>query len=63
MLVLRCRDVGFDCQAVVRGATQEEVLRQAAEHAAKVHGVQVTPEVAEAVAKAIHEEGGQDNRR
>ena len=26
MFELRCRDVGFDCPGVVRGATKEEVL-------------------------------------
>jgi predicted small metal-binding protein len=37
---LHCKDVGFDCQGVVRGASDEEVMRQAAEHARMDHGVQ-----------------------
>jgi predicted small metal-binding protein len=39
MKELRCRDVGFDCGAVVRAETEEEVLRQAAEHAGTTHGL------------------------
>ncbi|MGQ9584369.1 MAG: DUF1059 domain-containing protein [Anaerolineae bacterium] len=56
MKVLHCRDVGFDCDQVVRAQTVEEVLRQAAEHAQKEHGVQVTPELAEQVKHLIRDE-------
>lgn len=55
MFELRCRDVGFDCAGVVRGATQEDVLKQAAAHAAQVHGTTVTPELAERVSALIRE--------
>lgn len=54
--VLRCRDIGFDCDAVVRAASEEEVLEQAAAHAKTVHGVEVTPEIAEQVKAAIRED-------
>jgi predicted small metal-binding protein len=57
MYELRCKDVGFDCPGVVRGATKEEVLRQAAEHASKVHNTAVTPELAAKVSTLIREEG------
>lgn len=53
MYELRCRDVGFDCAGVVRGATQELVLQQAAAHAAQVHHTVVTPELAKQVAGLI----------
>ena len=33
MKQLRCREVGFDCDAVVRADSEEEVLRQAEAHA------------------------------
>ena len=56
MRVLKCRDVGFDCAAVVRAGSDDEILRQAAEHAKTVHGVQVTPEVAAKVRAAIRDE-------
>jgi predicted small metal-binding protein len=61
MFELRCKDVGFDCAGVVRGATKEEVLQQAAAHASRVHNTQVTPEMAAKVAALIREqppEGG-----
>ena len=42
-------DPSSGCQHVVRGETEEEVLRQAAEHA-KDHGIrEVTPELMERV--------------
>jgi len=49
MKVLRCRDVGFDCDAVMRAETEEEVLQQAAEHAKAAHDLSEISE--EAVAK------------
>ncbi len=39
MKILKCRDAGFDCNAVMRGETETEVLRQAAEHARTVHNL------------------------
>jgi predicted small metal-binding protein len=39
MKELRCREVGFDCQGVVRAETEEGVMRQAAEHARTEHGL------------------------
>ncbi|MFN2137152.1 MAG: DUF1059 domain-containing protein [Candidatus Promineifilaceae bacterium] len=55
--VIHCRDVGFDCDGVVRADTDEEVVAMAVEHAAEVHGVtEVTPEIEAAVLGAIREE-------
>lgn len=56
MKTLHCRDAGFDCEAVVRANTDEEVLAQAAEHAQQVHGVTVTPELAAGIKSLIHDE-------
>ncbi|SOC52191.1 DUF1059 domain-containing protein [Ornithinimicrobium cerasi] len=39
MKELRCRDVGFDCEGVVTGQTEDDVLRQAAAHAREAHGL------------------------
>jgi predicted small metal-binding protein len=55
MYELKCKDVGFECAGVVRGATKEEVLEQAARHASEVHKVSVTPELAEKVKGLIRE--------
>jgi predicted small metal-binding protein len=54
---LRCRDVGMDCDFEVRGKTEDEVMRQAAAHAQRTHGIQeITPELADRVRKAIRTE-------
>jgi predicted small metal-binding protein len=53
MKVLHCRDVGFECDGVIRAQSEEEVLRQAAEHAQTQHGVQFTPELAAQVRRHI----------
>jgi len=37
--ILKCRDVGVDCDFEVSGKTEEEVLKKAAEHARKDHGI------------------------
>ncbi|GAB4387293.1 MAG: hypothetical protein Kow0025_00050 [Thermodesulfovibrionales bacterium] len=37
MKVLKCKDVGVDCDFEARGATDDEVLKKAAEHARKDH--------------------------
>jgi predicted small metal-binding protein len=55
--VVRCRDVGFDCDGVVRADTEEEVLAQVAQHAKEVHGIdEVTDEIVEKVKSVIREE-------
>ncbi len=40
MKTLRCDDVVPGCAAEVRAGSEEEVLRQAAEHARTAHGLQ-----------------------
>jgi predicted small metal-binding protein len=55
MKLVRCRDHGFDCEFEAKGKTEEEVLPQAAEHVHVVHGVDVTPELAEQVRASIHD--------
>lgn len=55
MKELRCRDVGFDCDAVVHAESEEEILEIAAKHAKEVHQVEVTPEQAKQIAGLIHD--------
>ncbi|MEZ5652515.1 MAG: DUF1059 domain-containing protein [Burkholderiaceae bacterium] len=50
---LKCRDVGFDCDGVVRADTPQAVLAQAAEHARSVHKVEISPQQAVEVEKLI----------
>jgi predicted small metal-binding protein len=55
--VLHCADVMEGCAQVLHGATEDEVMQQAGQHAARDHGVSNPP--AEVVAKiraAIREE-------
>lgn len=56
MKTLNCRDAGFDCNAQIQAETEDEVLAQAADHASSVHGVTVTPELAEGLKTLIREE-------
>ena len=56
MKILRCRDAGFDCKHEVRAESEEELLRQVAEHAQTVHDVEVTPELVEQVKSLIRDE-------
>ena len=39
MLTLVCREAGPDCDYVIKGETEEEILRNGAEHAIRVHGM------------------------
>ena len=55
--VLRCKDVGFDCEGVIRAETEEEVLKMAAEHAQSAHNLnELSNEVVEKVRAAICDE-------
>lgn len=55
--VLTCRDVGVDCHFVARGATVEEVLEKAREHATKDRGfADIPPELVEKVKASIRDE-------
>lgn len=55
MKQLHCRDAGFDCDAVMEGQTVDDVMAQVGSHATEVHGVEVTPEMAEAVAGKVRD--------
>jgi len=55
--VIRCREVGFDCEGVIRADTEEEALRQAAEHARSAHGLkEVSQEVVAKVRSVMRDE-------
>jgi predicted small metal-binding protein len=55
--VLRCRDVGLDCTGELRGETEEEIMRQAAEHARSTHNIRdMPPELVQKVRAAIRDE-------
>ena len=57
--VLRCRDLGMDCPKEVRAETQEELLKLAAAHAEKDHGIStamIPPSILAMVKGAIRDE-------
>jgi predicted small metal-binding protein len=55
--VVHCRDVGFDCDGVVRGETEAEVLARVAAHAKEVHHLEtVSDEVVEKVRSVMRDE-------
>jgi AhpD family alkylhydroperoxidase len=52
---LRCKDVGPDCDHVIRGKTEDEIFAKAAEHARSVHHMEkIPPELIEKARAAIH---------
>lgn len=55
--VLRCSDVGFECEGVIRAETEDEVLKIAAEHAKSEHNLEeISDEVVEKIRAAIQDE-------
>jgi predicted small metal-binding protein len=56
--VLRCNDLMPGCPFEARGASEEEVLMQAAEHARTTHNMtEISDEMVSQVRGAIHDEG------
>ena len=57
MKTIACRDAGFDCEHVMEGQTEDEVLNRGVEHLVKDHGMKeeyITPEMKEKARRAIH---------
>ena len=56
-MVVKCRDVGVDCDFEAKGQTEQEVMQKCADHARKEHGMKEIPaELATKVKAAIHQE-------
>lgn len=49
--ILKCGELVTGCDAVIRGETEEEVLRQASEHSRSAHNVK---EIPTSLRKKIH---------
>lgn len=49
--ILKCGDLVTGCDAVIRGETEEEILRQASEHSRSAHNVK---EIPKGLRKKIH---------
>ncbi|TAK02762.1 MAG: DUF1059 domain-containing protein [Candidatus Manganitrophaceae bacterium] len=57
MKTITCKDAGIDCDYVARGLTNEEVMKNAAEHGRQKHGMQtITPELQQKMKSLIREE-------
>lgn len=55
--VVKCRDIGVDCDFEARGETEQEILAQCAEHARSAHGMDaIPPDMAAKVKGAIRDE-------
>jgi predicted small metal-binding protein len=55
--IVSCRDVGVDCDFVARGETDQDILKQCAEHARSAHNMtELPPELATKVKAAIRTE-------
>jgi predicted small metal-binding protein len=56
--VIECDKVAPEsgCHHVVRGANEEEVMRNVAEHARKDHGMEPTPELVAKARAQMHDE-------
>jgi predicted small metal-binding protein len=55
--IIRCRDVGFDCNGVIKAKTEAEAMTLAAAHAKSVHGIkEITPEIVAKLQSVITEE-------
>ena len=55
--VLRCRDVGVDCDFEAKGKDEAEIMKKAAAHAKTCHlGTQLTPELQAKIRSAIKED-------
>ena len=55
--IVRCRQLGVDCDFEARGETEQEVVDKAAEHGRAAHGIQeLTAELLMLVLGSIREE-------
>ncbi len=55
--VLRCRDVGMDCDFEARAETEEQIMQKAAEHAQVTHNMkEIPPELVSKVRAAIRDQ-------
>jgi predicted small metal-binding protein len=57
MLKFKCKDVGFECDFVAKGKTEDEILSQCAIHATRDHGMKqedITDELRGKIKANIH---------
>jgi predicted small metal-binding protein len=55
---INCREAGFECDYIVKGQTEEEVMKNGADHAIREHGLKsedITPQFKEKVRSLIRD--------
>ena len=58
MKTLACRDVGLDCDNIIKGTTKEDVLKHAEQHAWEIHAIkpeEMTSEMKAKIKDNIHD--------
>jgi len=58
MKTISCREAGFECDYIVKGETEEDVIRNGAEHAINEHGMKrqnITPETKEKIRALVRD--------
>jgi predicted small metal-binding protein len=54
---LACRDVGLDCDYIIKGETEEEIMENAVQHAWEIHAIkpeEMTSEMKVRIKDNIH---------
>jgi predicted small metal-binding protein len=54
---LACRDVGLDCDYIIKGETEEEIMKNAVQHAWEIHAIkpeEITSEMKVRIKDNIH---------
>lgn len=55
--IIRCRDIGYDCDGVFHAYSEEEAMFKAAAHARKVHNLKwLTIDVADKLRRVLRSE-------
>ena len=57
MLKFKCKDVGFECEFVAKGKTEDEILSQCRNHAINDHGMkpeEITDDLRSQIKANIH---------
>ena len=54
---LACHDIGLDCDYIIKGETEEEIMRNAVQHAWEIHAIkpeEMTSEMKAKIKDNIH---------
>ncbi len=62
-LQFRCQDVGVACKSVTTADSKDELVAKVAEHARKVHGVELTETLRDYAVATVTEKGDRRKAR